>query len=163
MFDDPDLMAEWTATSSLNSRQRHQLENLGVTREPIQRAGDLGWARVTDVGGRCYSPSDAGDVMLIQPVWAGPAPSIYQAVEHPVIFDLIAWHPDNPTLWHYRIGDPGGVLGADLLDLAHAEDLPISFATTPLIWLQGNCRGAVLLDVCEAHWSGLRLDERSAA
>ncbi len=101
--------------------------------------------------------------MLIQPVWAGPAPSIFQAVEHPVLFDLIAWHIEEPTQWWYRIGDPGGVLGADLLDLAHAEDLPISFATTPLDWLRGDCRGAVLLDVCEAHWRGLRGDERDAA
>ena len=163
MLDDPNLSAEWLGTSSLNSRQRQQLEEQGVAREATHRCGGLGWTRISTIGGRCYTPSPAGDVMLIQPVWAGPAPSIYQAVEHPVIFDLIAWHPDNPTLWHYRIGDPGGVLGADLLDLAHAEDLPISFATTPLIWLQGNCRGAVLLDVCEAHWSGLRLDERSAA
>ena len=163
MIDDLDLTAEWLGTSPLNSRQRKQLADLGVTREAIQRGGDLGWARVIDIGGRCFTPDPAGNVMLIQPVWAGPAPSIFQAVEHPVLFDLIAWHIEEPTQWWYRIGDPGGVLGADLLDLAHAEDLPISFATTPLIWLQGNCRGAVLLDICEAHWRGLRDDERAAA
>ena len=164
MNDDPNLMVEWTTvTYSINSKQRHQLEDLGVNREAILRAGNLGWARVTDIGGRCYSPSPAGNVMLIQPVWAGAAPSIYQAVEHPVLFDLIAWHPEDPTRWLYRIGDPGGVLGGYHLDLAHAEDLPISFATTPLDWLRGDCRGAVLLDVCEAHWSGLREDERYAA
>ena len=134
MIDDPDLMLEWLATPSLNSRQRKQLESLDVTREAIDRAGGLA-ARISTIGGRCYSPSPAGDVMVIMPVWAGPAPSIYQAVEHPVLFDLLAWNPSEPTLWWYRIGAPGGVLGADLLDLAHAEDLPISFATTPLIWL----------------------------
>ena len=151
MNDDPDLMVEWLATFSLISRQRKQLADLGVTREAIVRGGDLGWTRVTDIGGRCYTPSPAGDVMVIMPVWAGPAPSIYQAVENPVLFDLICWHPEEPTRWLYRIGDPGGVLGAENLDLAHAEDLPISFATTPLSWLLGDCRGAVLLDVCEAH------------
>jgi hypothetical protein len=152
MIDDLDLMAEWLATPSLNSRQRRQLEDLGITREAILRTGGLGWARVATVGGRCYTPSPAGDVMVIQPVWAGAAPSIFQAVEHPVLADLIAWHPEAPTRWHYRIGDPGAVLGADLLDLAHAEELPISFALTPLSWLQGDCRGAVLLEICEAHW-----------
>ena len=38
------------------------------------------------------------------------------------------------------------------LDLAHAEELPVSFAITPLDWLRGDCRGAVLLDLCWSHW-----------
>jgi hypothetical protein len=99
--------------------------------------------------------------MVIQPVWAGPAPSIYQAVEHPVLADLIAWHPEEPTRWWYRIRDPGAVLGADNLELAHCEHLPISFATTPLDWLRGDCRGAVLLDLCWSHWRAE--DEADAA
>ena len=37
-----DLMAEWAATPSLNSRQRKQLEELGVTREATQRSGGSG-------------------------------------------------------------------------------------------------------------------------
>lgn len=151
MIDDLDLTAEWLGTSSLNSRQRKQLEDLGITRGAIQRAGDLGWARIATVG-RCYTPSPAGDVKMILPVWAGAAPSIYQSVEHPVLADLIAWHPEQPTRWHYRLGTPGAVLGADNLELAHAEELPISFATTPLDWLRGDCRGGVLLELCEAHW-----------
>ena len=95
-------------------------------------------------------PSAAGEVMLIQPVWTGPAPSIYQAVETPQLADLLAWHPDNPTRWHYRLGTPGAALGADNLDLAHSEGWPITFELTPLDWLRGGCRGAVLLEGCEA-------------
>ena len=64
MIDDPDIMAEWLATPSLNSRQRQQLDDLGVTREAIQRAGDLGYARITNIGGRCYTPSDAGEFVI---------------------------------------------------------------------------------------------------
>ena len=146
-----DLMAEWAATPSLNSRQRKQLEELGVTREATQRAGGLGWARVS-IAGRLYVPSHAGDVAIIQPVWAGPAPSIYQAVEHPQLADLIAWHPEEPTRWWYRLGDPGAVLGADNLELAHSEAWPITFELTPLAWLLANCHGAVLLELVEAHW-----------
>ena len=152
MIDDLNLEAEWLATPSLNSRQRRQLEDLGITREAVHRAGGLGWARVSTIGGRCYTPSPAGDVAIIQPVWAGPAPSIFQGVEHPILADLIAWRLEEPTRWSYRLGTPGGVLGADNLELAHAEDLPISFATTPLDWLRGDCRGAVLLEICESHW-----------
>ena len=163
MSDDLDLMVEWLATSSLNSRQRRQLEEQGVTREAIQRNGGLGWGRISTIGGRCYSPSPAGDVMVIMPVWAGHAPSIYQAVEHPVLFDLIAWHPDRPTRWWFRLGDPGALLGIDNLQLAHSEELPISFATTPLEWLRGDCRGAVLLDFCWEHWHAEAAAEKDAA
>jgi len=151
VIDNLNLEAEWLATPSLHSRQRRQLEDLGVTREAIQRGGDLGWARIATVG-RCYTPSHAGEVAIIQPVWAGPAPSIYQAVDHPLLVDMIAWRPEVPTRWWYRVGTPGAVLGADNLELAHAEQLPISFALTALDWLRGDCRGAVLLDICEAHW-----------
>ncbi|MCZ6588390.1 MAG: hypothetical protein O7B24_10660 [Alphaproteobacteria bacterium] len=148
-----DLMAEWAATPSLNSRQRKQLEELGVTREATQRSGGLGWARVS-IAGRLYVPSHAGDVAIIQPVWAGPAPSIYQAVEHTQLADLIAWLPEEPTRWFYRLGAPGAVLGANNLELAHSEGWPITFELSPLAWLLADCRGAVLLEVCEAHWGG---------
>ena len=163
MSDDPDLMAEYLATFSLNSRQRQELKDLGVTREAVHRCGGLACTRISTIGGRCYSPSPAGDVMVIMPVWAGPAPSIYQAVEHPILADLLAWHPDRPTQWFYRIGDPGAVLGIDNLQLAHAEELPISFATTPLDWLRGDCRGAVLLDFCWEHWHAEAEAEKDAA
>ena len=153
------LMSEWLATPSLNSRQLRQLEELGVTREAIHRCGGLGWARVLTTG-RLYRPADAGDVMLILPVWAGPVPSIYQAVEHPRLADLLAWRPEEPTRWHYRLGTLGAALGADNLDLAHAEGWPITFELMPLAWLLANCRGAVLLEVCEAHWRNL--DEAAA-
>ncbi len=63
-MDGLDLMAEFLGTASLNSTQRRQLADLGVTREAIQRAGDLAWARVSTIGGGCYSPSPAGDVMI---------------------------------------------------------------------------------------------------
>lgn len=163
MIDNLDLMAEWLATPSLNSHQRRQLQHQGVTHEAIQRAGGLAWARVSTIGGRCYTPSAVGDVKVIQPVWAGPAPSIYQAVEHPVLADLLAWHPEEPTRWHYRIGDPGAVLGGDNLDFAHAEGLPIGFATTPLDWLRGDCRGAVLLEICATHWRAVAEADEAAA
>lgn len=160
MIDDLDLMAEWAATPSLNSRQRRQLEDLGVTREAEHRCGGLGWARVSTTG-RLYMPSNAGDVAIVQPGWAGPAPSIYEAVEHPVLADLITWRLEEPTCWYYRLATPGAVLGADNLALAHSAGWPICFALTPLDWLRGDCRGSVLLEVCEAHWRSL--DEAEAA
>ena len=35
---------------------------------------------------------------------------------------------------------------------AHVEGWPISLHRTPLDWLRANCRGACLLDHCEAAW-----------
>ena len=145
------LLPEWLATPSLNSRQRREIESLGVTREAMHRCGGLGWARVSTTG-RLYLPGNAGDVVIIMPVWAGAAPSIYQAVEDPQLADLIAWRPEEPRRWYYRLGASGAVLGADNLELAHSEGWPITFELTPLAWLLANCRGAVLLEVCEAHW-----------
>ena len=151
MIDNLNLMAEWLATPSINSRQRRQLAGLGATREAVHRCGGLGWARIS-IAGRVYMPSSAGDVAMIMPVWAGPAPSIYQAVETPCLANLIAWRPTAPTQWWYRLDEYDVVLGAENLDLAHSEGWPIWFATTPLDWLRGNCRGAVLLELCEGHW-----------
>ena len=159
MIGELDIMAEWLAIPSLNSRQRGQVEALGVTREAMHRCGGLGWSRVSTTG-RVYMPSTAGQVMLIQPGFAGPAPSIYEPVEHPVLDDLLAWHPDTPTRWTYRVGTPPGVLGADNLALAHSEGWGITFELTPLAWLRGDCRGACLLEVCEAHWRDLDEAER---
>ncbi len=155
----PDIAREILATPSLLKRQRQQLEGLGVTRETVHRCGDLAWARVSTTG-RLYMPSNVGNVAIIQPIWAGPAPSIFQAVENPRLADLLAWRPEEPTRWHYRLGAPGAVLGADNLALAHSEGWPITFELTPLAWLLANCRGAVLLEVCEAHWRDL--DEATA-
>ena len=157
-----DLLAEWLATPSLNSRQRRELEALGVTREAVHRAGGLGWARISTTG-RVYQPGNIGTVMIIMPVWAGPAPSIYQGVENPVLIDMIAWRPDDLARWWYRQGDVELVLGADHLELAHATGWPISFTTTPLDWLRADCRGACLLDHCEARWTTERFAEDQVA
>ena len=155
------LDAEWLAIPVLSSRHRRQLEEFGVAREAVHRAGGLGWARVATTG-RLYMPSDPGDVMLIQPVWAGPAPSIFRAVETPLLADVIAWRPEEPTRWYYRLGTPGAVLGADNLGLAHSEGWPVTFELTPLAWLLAGCHGSVLLEVCEAHWRNLDEAEQDA-
>ena len=146
-----DLAREFLATPSLLKHQRQQLEGRGITQETVHRCGGLGWARVSTTG-RLYQPADAGDVAIIQPVWAEQVPSIYQVVEDPLVDDLLAWRLEEPTHWYYRLGTPGAVLGVDNLGLAHSEGWPITFELTPLAWLLADCRGAVLLELCEAHW-----------
>ncbi len=155
------LIREWLALPDIGCGDRRLLEQQGVTREAIHRAGGLAVARIGTTG-RLWMPEPTGTPAFILPVWDGPAPSIYSGVENPVLIDMIAWRPDDPTRWWYRTGE-GAALGIDNLNLAHTEGWPISFATTPLDWLRGDCRGACLLGLCEARWTTERLAEDQAA
>ncbi len=157
-----DLMREWLALPDVGCGDRRLLEEQGVTREAIHRAGGVAVARISTTG-RLWMPEPTGTPAFILPVWADPAPSIYYGVENPVLIDMIAWRPDDPAAWWYRQGEADLVLGAEHLNLAHIEGWPISFATTPLEWLRGNCHGACLLGYCEARWTSSRHHEDEAA
>ncbi len=146
-----DLLQEWLALPSPGAGDLRILESLGVGRDAAYRTGGLAVARI-NAGGRLWAPEPAGTPAFVLPTWDGPAPSIYQAVESPRLIDLIAWRPDDPTQWWCRLGDVDVVLGADLLDLAHTAGRPISLHQTPLQWLQADCRGACMLNYCEAAW-----------
>ncbi len=146
-----DLVREWLALPSPGAGDLRLLGQYGVTREAVHRAGGLAVARIGS-GGRLWAPEPTGTPVFILPAWNGTAPSIYQAVERPLLVDLVAWRPDDPTRWWYRHGDVDVDLGADNLDVAHMTGLPISFATAPLEWLQGNCCGSCLLGYCEIAW-----------
>ena len=156
-----DLARELLALPDAGRGDRRLLERQGVTREAIHRAGGLAVAGIATVG-RLWTPEPTRAPAFVTPVWDGPAPSIYQAVERPLLIDLIAWRPADLACWWYRTGE-GDVLGIDNLDLAHIEGWPISLHRTPLDWLRAGCRGAVLLDHCEARWAGSRHREDEAA
>ena len=156
-----DLAREWLALPDAGRGDRRLLEQQGVTREATHRAGGLAVARI-DTTGRLWSPEPTGTPSFILPVWNGAAPSIYCGVENPVLIDMIAWRPDDPACWWYRTRE-GDALGIDNLDLAHVEGWPISLHQTPLDWLRADCRGACLLDHCEARWAGSRLHEDGVA
>ena len=104
------LVAEWLALPGLSATLARRLANLGVGREAIHRAGGLRASRIHRVG-RTFTPAEYGRWHLVSPAWAGPVPSIFEAVERPIWLDLLAWHPDQHELWLYQIGAPGLVLG----------------------------------------------------
>ena len=155
-----NLAREWLATADLNSLQHQELARLGVTQEAMHRGGGLGWARVSTTG-RLYMPSTAGDVAIIQPVWAGPAPSIYRGVEHPDLVDLIAWPLAEPVCWSYREGTTAVALGQEYLDAAQFDGEPVVLFLTPLDWLKAGCEGAMLLEQAEGFWSAQRQSEHA--
>ncbi len=152
------LIAELLAASDLNARQRQVLFDLGVSWEAIRRAG-LGVTRI-QTAGRTYLPSADGHRHIVQPVWAGSGPSISAGDEQPQLLDLLAWHPDAPDLWLYRVGRPGMVLGEDAYLEAVTAHRPINLHCCPLDWLAGNCHGAVFLDDAESRWDAEREAER---
>ena len=149
-----NLIPEWLALPSPGTGDLRLLESLGVGREAIHRAGGFAVTRIS-TGGRLWAPEMTGTPAFILPVWNGPAPSIYCGVESPMLIDMIAWRPDDPTHWWFRLDGIDMVLGADNLDLAHTAGRPISLHQTPLDWLRAECRGACLLDYCEAAWGGM--------
>ncbi len=157
-----DLGREWLALPDTGLGDRRLLDQRGVTREAIHRAGGLAVARIRTTG-RLWVSEPTGMPAFILSVWDGPAPSIYQAVVNPVLIDMIAWRPDDPARWWYRQGDVDVDLGDGHLDLAHTEGWPITFEPTPLDWLRAGCRGACLLGYCEARWAGPRLREADVA
>ena len=149
----PRLTAEWLGSADLPSTLRRRLTALGVERDAILRAGGLAASRIHAIG-RTYTPAGYGRFHIITPVWAGPAPSIFEDVEHPILLDLLAWHPENPDTWFYRIGATGLFLGEHYYLAAIRSAKPFRAFATPLAWLQGDCAGAVFLDDAERRWRG---------
>ncbi len=146
------LIAEYLALPELSANLTRRLADLGVGRDAIRRAG-LGASRIHQVG-RTFAPAGYGRWHLVLPVWEGPAPDIFEPVERPVLLDLLAWHPDNPELWLYRIGAAGLILGEHRYLEALRAGQPFRAFATPLEWLQADCHGTVFLDDAERRWRG---------
>ncbi len=132
---------------SLPSIPDDSLTRLGIDRRTANRAGGLAWSRITTAG-RAFDFDPEGIPAVIQPVWRGLAPSIYQGVLSPVLADLIAWLPAEPARWWYRWNCDSPTLGDEYVEAAHAVG-PQFCHLTPLDWLRADCRGAVLLEIAE--------------
>ncbi len=118
------------------------LARMSVSRQAAATAGGLAWSHITTFG-RGFDLSPSGIPAVIQPVWRGPAPSIYCGVENPILEELIAWRPAEPGQWWYRWGADWPALGDHYVDAAH-------LAGDPLDWLRSGCRGTVLLGIAES-------------
>jgi hypothetical protein len=134
------LMAEWLAYPDAGATA---LEQLGVTWRAAQRAGGLAIAPAAFTG-RLWHPSAKGQPTAVLAVWEGSAPSIYSAVETPVVIDLIALHPADPYRFAYRVGGHDLLLGP--VDVALAERIPVMLFDSPLEWLRAGALGVCLLE-----------------
>ena len=158
-----DLAAEFDlAWRNRTPEHRKHLAGAGITFQAMLRAGDLGVARIATCG-QLYMPAPDGFPVLTMAAWSPAPPSIYCAVENPVIMDLIAFRTDAPATWWYRLGNLGLVLGEDRYLDATETGAPLKVFDSPLAWLRSNCDGTVFLDDVEARWTPERFAEDEAA
>lgn len=140
-----DLLHEW-AHMPADSAAWRKMESFGIGWENLNRCGGPLPVRVR-VDGSHFDPTDPdGTVMMVQPVYAGPTPSIYDPVECPCLCDLIAYSPRNPGKWYWRRGEHGLILGDEVLDRAELFHEPVRLYRTPWDWLRAGGDGVCLLD-----------------
>ena len=140
-------LALWLSLPSISD---DGLARLSIDRHIANRAGGLAWSRITTAG-RGFDFAHDGVAAVIQPVWRGSAPSLECGVEYPVLADLIAWRPAEPSRWWYHWFVESPALGDHYLEAAHAEHAPLVCHLTPLDWLRSGCLGTVLLDIAEHY------------
>jgi hypothetical protein len=125
---------------------QRRMEALGISWESLNRCGDPLPVRVR-VDGTFFRPSSPdGTVMLVQPVYAGPIPSIYDPVESPCLADMIAYNPRTPGNWYWRRGEYGLVLGDENLEHAEHFHESVRLYQTPFDWLKAGGDGVCPLD-----------------
>lgn len=158
-----DLNAEFdAAVSNLTMAHINELAEAGISYKSILRAGHVGVRRIAD-DGDLYRPDPDGFAAVILAAWFEGPPSIYRAVEHPEIVDLIAWQIADPTRWWRRVWGPPPVLGEDTYLNAVVAGEPIRLFSSPHEWLRANCDGAVFLQDAAMRWAAEESEHRSAA
>jgi hypothetical protein len=140
-----DLAAEHLA-GLRNMRQRHldHLLGRGVSGRAYVAAGCIGIERVR-FSSTTYEPTEDDEQVFIQPVHDG--------LDR--LCDLLAWRPRQPDRWALRC-DAAFALGEAAIADADWANEPLELHSTPLAWLQGDCRGAVVLRPAEA-WFELHM------
>ena len=69
------------------------------------------------------------------------------------LVDLVAWHPDAPERWYFRIGDETPILGAHALALAAYYRRSITVYPSPEKWLFARVRDRDHAAACVLDWS----------
>lgn len=139
------LLHEW-ATLPVDGEVLAKMDALGISWKDLNRCGDPLPVKVrTDR--RYFEPIDpGGTAMLVQPVYAGPIPSIFEPVESPCLADMIAYSPRDAGKWYWRRGEQGLVLGDLNLERAELFSEPVRVHRNPLEWLRSGGEGVCVLD-----------------
>lgn len=165
-----DMIKFWlNECCHLQSKASNLLESYQYKHDWI-RHGDIGGIHAKPTG-KYFEPDETGELFIAQGVWYDP-PSLHNSVEEPLLFDVIAWHPENPRQWYFYHGEMGLILGERAYFEASLFDEHLSLYSTPFSWLRSGCKGSVLLDhhglnrlyrlkevVCEDVAHGTRIEK----
>lgn len=131
-------------TARFESPHQQMLQQLGVPDDILLHLPGIGVTPV-EVDGSLWQPGGHGPEAVIIPAFEGPPPCFVAPVEEPEQpHDLIAFFPDRPSRWWWRVGS-ASVLGADRIASSHTWGTAVRLYLTPLAWLHGRCDGACLL------------------
>lgn len=107
-----------------------------------------GYYRVeATIADRIWQPSLWGEDLRAAPVFEGSFP--IATVEEMVLADIVAWPPDNPTVWWHRTNE-SSMLGRQHLVWALEDGKPLAIHATPLDWVKAGGDG-----VCILHADGV--------
>lgn len=143
-----DLRAETEHFARGVAKHAGRLQAHGISPEAIAQLGTyapIGVGPINPLPGHLFEPSDDGAVHVILPVWEGHG-----------IVDLIAFNPQRPGRWFWRIGQ-GWCLSPEQIGRPTFDMAPLQVWDTPLSWLQNNCQGVCVLDYDSPEIEQLRL------
>jgi len=143
-----DLRAETERFARGVIQHADRLNAHGISAATIAQLGSyapLGVGMINPLPEHLFEPSDEGTVHVILPVWEGHG-----------IIDLIAFNPQRPGRWLWRIGQ-GWCLSPEQICRPTFDMAPLQVWDTPLSWLRNNCQGICVLDYDSAQIEQLRL------
>lgn len=171
-----NLSAEYSAAlDAVESRHYDALRNrYGVSYRAIELVGGFGVARIAPQTSGLYELDDAGEAVVVLPVYCGHAPSRANGLPSSPPVDLLAFKPERPAAWWLRSGETALLgMGAlhDAQDAACERAMmqqwnrtmkgeapvpdapPLRLYSDPLEWLRADCAGAVVV-----NWSLAQYD-----
>jgi len=138
-----DLIKFWLNQCNKRDKANALLKKYQYHHDWIKQ-GELGGLHAR-VNNKYFEPDENGKFYIAQAIWHD-TPSARNYVEKPLLFDIIAWHPDNPRKWYSYCGETGLYLGEKAHFEASIHKEPLTLHSTPLAWLRSGCKGCALLD-----------------
>ena len=164
-----DLISFWLYQCCFRA-EAYSLLNLFQYSHEWIKYGDLGGVYAVPTG-KFFEPHEHGSFFVAQAVWYD-MPSAHNEIEEPLLFDIIAWHPEKPRQWYFLRGEAGLILGEKAMFQAAILHEPLLLHSSPLAWLRSGCKGCVLLDyhglgrlyglknlICEDAAHGARIEQ----
>lgn len=148
-----DLQAEFELWQKRNPGHEliQHLNGLGVSDYAIEKASlAVMPIEIFEHDFNFFDYEEGGIDHIIQPVWFWN----FRSKKHE-IFDLVAWHPKNPKIWHFRKGI-GNYLGTHGASCHFEGNYPVLFTRTPLEFLLWDCEGVMPLWTSDGLCMGLK-------